>query len=282
MKEEDPETCERDEEVHLISIPRMKRLLTRRAIVAGLGTAAASGLVAATWKHLSKAEDYEPLLDIGDVVGQRIQRIAMLGRGRPLAVEYRADQISLDHPVNGGFGAPWVDKDSGFDQMAARGFKDWRLKLRGLVVKPSEFTLADIRNMPRRTQITMHSCDAGWSAIGQWTGVPLGWLLTHVGMSPRARYVVFYALDKIGGVQLFDSIDLFDAFHPQTILAHRFNGTDLPVGHGAPLRLRVELQIGYKNVKHLERIEVVDSLANVAGGRGGMTEQSGYQWYAGQ
>jgi DMSO/TMAO reductase YedYZ molybdopterin-dependent catalytic subunit len=282
MNDEDKEAPHRDDEVRLISIPRMKRLLNRRAILAGVGAAAGTGLLAATWKHLSNAGDYEPLLDIGDVMGRRLQRIAMLGRGRPLAVEYRADQISLNHPVNGGFGAPWVDKDPGFDRMAARGFKDWRLKLRGLVENPSDFTITDIRNMPKRTQITMHSCDAGWSAIGQWTGVPLGWLLTHVGMSSRARYVVFYAMDKVGGVHMFDSIDLFDAFHPQTILAHRFNGADLPVGHGAPLRLRLELQIGYKNVKHLERIEVVDSLDKVAGGRGGYTQQYGYQWYAGQ
>ena len=266
----------------LVRISQAKKLLTRRSMLAGLGGAAAAGLLAANRTRLSNAEGYQPLLDIGDVMGRRLQRIAMMARGRPLAMEYRPDQISLNHPVKGGFGSAWIEKDPVFDRMAAQGFRDWRLKIRGLIDKPSDFSIVDILGMPKRTQITMHSCDEGWSAIGQWTGVPLGWLLMHVGMSSRAKYIVFYAMDKMASVNVFDSIDLFDAFHPQTILAHRFNGADLPIGHGAPLRLRLELQIGYKNLKHLDRIEAVDSLDKVAAGRGGLYQKFGYQWYAGQ
>jgi DMSO/TMAO reductase YedYZ molybdopterin-dependent catalytic subunit len=266
--------------VRLLSLPQMKRLLTRRALLATVGAVTATSLLATHWSKLSEDSSYQPILDIGDVIGRRLQRLAL--RRRSLAPEYRLDQISLNHPVNGGFGAKYIDPDPAYDRMVAQQFRDWRLKLRGLLEKPSDFSLADIRAMPARTQITMHSCDAGWSAIGQWTGVPLGWMLQQVGISSRARYVVFHAMDRIAGQHIFDSIDLFDAFHPQTILAHRFNGEPLPVGHGAPLRLRLELQIGYKNVKHLEQIEVVDSLEKIAGGRGGYFQTYGYQWYAGQ
>ena len=263
-----------------LSLPQMKRLLTRRKLLLAGGGLAVAGLVAKNRGQLAGAAGYQPLLDVGDGLGRRIQRLAMWGR--PLAPEYRLDQVSPNHPSTGGFGARYIDPDPAYDRMVAERFRNWRLKIAGLVKSPLEVSLEEIRQMPMRTQITMHSCDAGWSAIGQWSGVPLGWLLAHVEMMPRARYIVFHAMDKIGGQPLFDSIDLFDAFHPQTILAHRFNGAPLPVGHGAPLRLRLELQIGYKNLKHIERITVVDSLEKVAAGRGGFYQSYGYQWYAGQ
>jgi DMSO/TMAO reductase YedYZ molybdopterin-dependent catalytic subunit len=263
-----------------LSLPQMKRLLTRRKLLLAGGGLAVAGLVAKNRGQLANAAGYQPLLDVGDGLGRRIQRLAMWGR--PLAPEYRLDQISLNHPSTGGFGARYIDPDPAYDRMVAERFRNWRLKIAGLVKTPLDFSLEEIRQMPVRTQITMHSCDAGWSAIGQWSGVPLGWLLAHVGLMPRARYIVFHAMDKIAGQHLFDSMDLFDAFHPQTILAHRFNGAPLPVGHGAPLRLRLELQIGYKNLKHIERITVVDSLEKIAAGRGGFYQSYGYQWYAGQ
>jgi DMSO/TMAO reductase YedYZ molybdopterin-dependent catalytic subunit len=263
-----------------LSLPQMKRLLTRRKLLLAGGGLAVAGLAVKNWGQLASAAGYQPLLDVGDGLGRRIQRLAMWDR--PLAPEYRPDQISPNHPSTGGFGARYIDPDPAYDRMVAEGFRNWRLKITGLVKTPLDVSLEEIRQMPARTQITMHSCDAGWSAIGQWSGVPLGWLLAHVGLMPQARYIVFHAMDKIAGQHLFDSIDLFDAFHPQTILAHRFNGAPLPVGHGAPLRLRVELQIGYKNLKHIERITVVDSLEKIAAGRGGFYQSYGYQWYAGQ
>ncbi len=128
----------------------------------------------------------------------------------------------------------------------------------------------------------MHSCDEGWSAIAEWTGVQLSRVLALCGILPQARYVVFRCLDTIKGVPMYGSIDLLDAVHPQTILAYQMNGAPLAVGHGAPLRLRVELQIGYKNMKHLQSIELVQSFAEIGRGCGGTAEDAGYQWYAGQ
>jgi DMSO/TMAO reductase YedYZ molybdopterin-dependent catalytic subunit len=263
-----------------ISVAHVRRLLTRRNLLIGGGSAALAGLVASNGDRLSSASGYQPLLDLGDRGGMLIQRMAMKKRG--LAPEYRLDQLSARHPRTGGFGALYIDPDPAYDRLVAERFRSWRLRVDGLVNRPLRASLDDLHQMPARTQITMHSCDQGWSAIGQWTGVPLGWLLSDVGVLPTARYVMFHAMDKMAGRAIFDSIDLFDAFHPQTILAYRFNGEDLPVGHGAPLRLRVELQIGYKNIKHIERISVIDSLAHEGAGRGGLFQEYGFQWYAGQ
>jgi DMSO/TMAO reductase YedYZ molybdopterin-dependent catalytic subunit len=136
--------------------------------------------------------------------------------------------------------------------------------------------------MPVRTQITRHDCVEGWSAIGQWHGVPLKLLLDAVRLRPDARYIVFHCADRFGDVPYYESIDLIDAFHPQTIIAWGMNGDLLPVPNGAPLRLRVERQLGYKHAKYIERIEAVPNLAGLYGGRGGYWEDShDYEWYAG-
>jgi DMSO/TMAO reductase YedYZ molybdopterin-dependent catalytic subunit len=152
-------------------------------------------------------------------------------------------------------------------------------------------SVADLRRLPRRTQITRHDCVEGWSAIGMWTGVPLSLLLKAAAMKPNARYAVFHCADNLTGEpskggeqspgQYYESIDLTDAFHPQTILAYALNGKPLDVPHGAPLRLRVERQLGYKQAKYIERIEITDNFARIAGGRGGYWEDRGYEWYAG-
>jgi DMSO/TMAO reductase YedYZ molybdopterin-dependent catalytic subunit len=136
--------------------------------------------------------------------------------------------------------------------------------------------------MPARTQITRHDCVEGWSAIGQWTGAPLKLLLDAAGLKQSARYIVFHCADRIGGAPYYESIDLIDAFHPQTILAWALNGQMLPVQNGAPLRLRVERQLGYKHAKYVMRAEAVASLAGIGGGKGGFWEdRSDYEWYAG-
>jgi DMSO/TMAO reductase YedYZ molybdopterin-dependent catalytic subunit len=141
------------------------------------------------------------------------------------------------------------------------------------VAAPRSFSLAELKALPRRTQITRHTCEEGWTAIGEWTGVPLSRLLDTVGILPTARFVVFHAHDD-----WVDSIDLLDALHPQTILAYGMNGHDLPLVHGAPLRLRVERQIGYKSMKYIRRIVVTDEFDN--GGAKGNT-QNGWAWYTG-
>ena len=136
--------------------------------------------------------------------------------------------------------------------------------------------------MPSRTQITRHDCVEGWSAIGKWTGAQLGPLLQSVGLKPDARYLMFHCADTLGpDGKYYESIDLIDAFHPQTILAYDMNGATLTEPHGAPLRLRVERQLGYKHAKYVIRIEAVSSFAKMRGGRGGFWEDLGYEWYAG-
>ena len=137
-------------------------------------------------------------------------------------------------------------------RLQSGAFADWRLSVEGRVASPRTFSLADLKALPSRTQITRHTCEEGWTAIGQWTGVPLSAVLDVAGVLPTARFVMFRSYDD-----WIDSIDLLDAFHPQTILAYGMNGGDLPIPHGAPLRLRVERQMGYKSMKYLQRIIVV-------------------------
>ena len=165
-------------------------------------------------------------------------------------------------------------------------FADWRLVVGGMVKTPLSLSLADLKAMPSRTQITRHDCVEGWSAIGKWTGVPLGLVLEQAGLAPGARYAVFHCADDFeqsldGSGRYYESIDLVDAWHPQTILSYAMNGKDLEIAHGAPLRLRVERQLGYKHAKYVMRIELVDSFRNIGSGKGGFWEDRGYEWYAG-
>lgn len=169
-----------------------------------------------------------------------------------------------------------------YQSHVAAGFSDWQLSVRGLVEHPLDFTLANIRALPQRTQITRHDCVEGWSAIGEWTGPQLSLLLDSAGILPAARFIVFRCADNLNGRDYYESVDLVDAFHPQTIVAHSLNGEALPIKNGAPLRMRIERQLGYKHAKYLTGIEAVASLEGIGDGKGGYWEdRSGYQWYAG-
>ena len=164
----------------------------------------------------------------------------------------------------------------------ANGFKDWRLSVEGLVAQPLKLSLDQLRAMPTRTQITRHDCVEGWSAIGQWTGVQLRVLLDQARLLPAARYLVFRCADDFDGTPYYESVDIAAAVHPQTILAWDMNGKPLSVGHGAPIRLRVERQLGYKQAKYVMAVEAVSSLAGIGDGKGGYWEDSAdYQWFAG-
>jgi DMSO/TMAO reductase YedYZ molybdopterin-dependent catalytic subunit len=167
----------------------------------------------------------------------------------------------------------------------ANQFADWRLKVDGLVEKPLEFTMAQLQALPSRTQITRHDCVEGWSCIGQWKGVRLSHLLNMARLKPEAKFVVFHCLDQMDEdddeTMYYESAELDDAFHEQTILAYELNGKPVPVENGAPLRARIERQLGYKQPKYLYRIELVDSFAKIAGGKGGYWEDQGYNWYGG-
>ena len=171
-----------------------------------------------------------------------------------------------------------------YRMLAANGFAEYRLEVSGLVSHPGNFSLADLRALPSRTQITRHDCVEGWSAIAKWKGARLAALLEVVRPQPEARFVVFHCADLMeddGTDFYYESIDLEDAFHPQTILAYEMNDAALPIANGAPIRMRIERQLGYKHAKYVMRIELVESFDKIAGGKGGYWEDQGYQWFAG-
>jgi DMSO/TMAO reductase YedYZ molybdopterin-dependent catalytic subunit len=176
--------------------------------------------------------------------------------------------------------------DATYRQMAQSGFRDYRLSVTGLVDTPQSLSLAELTALPSRTQITRHDCVEGWSCIAKWQGVPLGTVLTQAKPKLTARYAVFHCFDAIerglsGEVFYYESINLIDAYHAQTILAYAMNGAPLPVANGAPLRLRVERQLGYKMAKYVHTIELTDSIAGLGFGKGSYWADRGYEWYAG-
>lgn len=237
-------------------------------------------LTAALWLPGCDQRESAPALRTLFGTGERFTMATqrLLLRHKPLVREYAMSDVSLTFPSNG----TSLPKGGIYQEWMERNFRDWRLTVDGLVQRPLSVSLPQLRAMPYRRQITQHNCDEGWSAIGQWAGVPLSFLLDTAGLRPEARFIIFHCSDRIRDVSYYESIDLFDAYHPQTILAYEMNGQPLPIKHGAPLRLRVELQIGYKNAKYVERIEVAERLDHVGGGRGGYWEDKGFQWYAGQ
>lgn len=209
----------------------------------------------------------------------RVQRLVVPREA--LAPEYEVADISPDFKPNGSIDPSASD----YVALKQAGFVNYRLEVGGLVERPLSLSLAELRARPARTQITKHDCVEGWTAIGQWTGVRLETLLDEAGLKPGARYIVFHCFDALtqteDGPRYYESIDLIDARHPQTILAYDMNGEVLGVPHGAPLRLRVERQLGYKHAKYVRRIEAVASFDQIEGGRGGYWEDRGYEWYAG-
>lgn len=196
-----------------------------------------------------------------------------------LAHEFRPDQISPIFRANGTANPNTPE----YKALWRKGFADWRLRVDGEVDSPLSLSLSQLRTLPHREQITRHDCVEGWSAIGKWRGVPLKTLLDGAKLRQSARYIVFHCADTMGnGSGYYESIDLVDAFHPQTILAFALNDHPLSVANGAPLRLRVERHLGYKQAKYLMRIEAVSRLAAIGRGKGGYWEDhAGYDWYAG-
>jgi len=254
----------------------MSDTITRRSILGGV---AAAGAVLGGCGRIDSKSPAPQLLDLADGFSRHVQRLLL--SGRPLVRELPAAQISRSFPVTGTAMPPGED----YQRLLANEFRDWSLRVDGLVDRPIALTLAQLQSLPARTQVTLHQCDEGWSAVAQWTGVQLSRVLELSGLKKNARYCVFHCLDiaPLDGNYYYESLDLLDAMHPQTILAYGMNGKSLPVEHGAPLRLRVELQIGYKNAKYVDRIEVVDSLQPIGKGCGGWWEDFDHAiWYAGQ
>ena len=247
------------------------RLITRRhMLITAAGSAAALFLPGCSRKL---PPSYGNLLRMGDTPTYAAHRALL--NGKALAKEYtRADITSFPAIGTVDPGDPATRKpNETYRQLQKGGFADWRLTIEGWVERPGSYSLSDLKRFPARTQITRQSCEEGWSAIAEWTGVPLSLILNAAGMLPSARFVSYYSYDE-----LEDSMDLIDALHPQTMLAYGMNGNDLPVPHGAPVRMRVETQLGYRSMKYLERIVVKDDFDD--GGEKGNI-RNGWSWYAG-
>jgi DMSO/TMAO reductase YedYZ molybdopterin-dependent catalytic subunit len=246
----------------------MKSVSRRGWIMAGVaaGSAAAYRLAA---QHNLLPPDGSGIWAPGHSLTYGVQR--MLTR-HSLAREFPRGMISPSPFANGG-----PPGDEAYGRHQAAGFADWRLAVDGLVARPAAFSVADLRSFPARRQITHLACEEGWSFIAEWTGVPLSYLLEKVGAEPAAKYVVYFSIQT----DWWDSVDIAEAVHPQTLIAYGMNGGVLPPGHGGPLRVRVPRQLGYKSVKYITRLTVTDSLKEFGRGMGSSAAEFGYSWYNG-
>lgn len=248
----------------------MTGISRRKLITSGLATAAGLGVAARLADRYGLIPpDYGGIYGAGETLTYAAQRLLMSRHS--LAREFNRSDISKAFPVNGE-----PPENETYQRLMARGFEDWRLTVDGLVARPVRFSLAELQHLPSRTQITHQACEEGWSFIAEWTGVPLSDVLNLAGVRREAKYVVFFPFDVN-----WDSLDMADAWHPQTLLAYAMNGQELPAPHGAPVRLRVARQLGYKSVKYLSRITVTDTLKNIGSGLGSISPEIGYSWYAG-
>ena len=246
-------------------------LITRRGLIMGAGAGLLSGCDSVQENPLGRK-----LLLSSEKIHEPLQRL-LIGRTAK-AVEYRRDQMSPFFRTNG----TRMPDTPAYQALLDGHFADWRLRIDGLVARPLALTLLQLRAVPAQTQITRHDCVEGWSAIAKWKGVPLAEIVHRAEPRPEAKYVVFYCMDTDSDASnYYESIDLVDANHPQTILAYEMNDHALPIEHGAPLRLRVETQLGYKQAKYIRKIELVSSFKNIQKGKDGYWEDQGYEWYAG-
>jgi DMSO/TMAO reductase YedYZ molybdopterin-dependent catalytic subunit len=251
----------------------MSASISRRKLITGLTVAGgAAGLTVAARiadRYGLIPPDWGGVYGPGETLTYACQRV--LTSGHSMAREFNRSEISKVAPVSGE-----PPKSDPYQRLLAGNFADWRLAVDGMVARPASFSLADLKRLPARTQITEQICEEGWSFVAEWTGVAVSDMLNAVGVLPHAKYVVVFPFDDA-----WDSVDMQDALHPQTLVAYGMNGQELPARHGAPARLKVPRQMGYKSVKYLSRITVTDTLKNIGTGRGSAAPDAGYSWYAG-
>ena len=245
----------------------------------GAGLASLGGLWLTACDRLTQNPASNRVIASAEGLTRRAQHLVV---GEALAREFSPADISADFRPNGSVNPA----DPDYRTHVAEGFANWRLVVDGLVDRPLSLSLAELQAQPSRTQITRHDCVEGWSSIAKWTGARLGPLLDKAGVKANARYIVLHCADTLeqtldGSGVYYESIHLADAHHPQTLLAYAMNDQPLPVAHGAPVRLRVERQLGYKQAKYVMRIEAVEDFAHIGRGKGGFWEDRGYEWYAG-
>jgi DMSO/TMAO reductase YedYZ molybdopterin-dependent catalytic subunit len=251
----------------------MNKVSRRKFVTAGLAaTAGVSGLAAAA--TLAKRYGLVPpdsggLYGPGETLTYAAQRLLTT---HSLAREFPRSMISKVPFPNEV--APLSDD---FKHSQVSGFADWRLSIDGLVARPASLSLSDLKSLPVRSHITEVVCEEGWSYVAEWIGTPLSDVLDAMGILPQARYIVYFSIQP----DWWDSLDMADALHPQTLLTYAMNGADLPVGFGGPLRMRVPRQLGYKNVKFINRLTVADSVKRFGKGLGSASPEAGYAWYAG-
>ena len=248
-------------------ISRRKLITTGIAATAGLAGLTVADRLAHSYGLIPP--DHGGLYGPGETLTYAAQRLLTK---HSLAREFPRSMISKSPFANAT--APPNDR---FKRLQTSGFSDWRLSVDGMVARPGLFSLSDLKGLPMRSQITEVVCEEGWSYIAEWIGTPLVEVLNAVGPLPQARYVAYFSIDS----EWWDSIDMGDALHPQTLLTWGFNDGDLPVGFGGPLRMRVPRQLGYKNVKYITRLTVTDSLKHFGKGLGSASPEAGYSWYAG-
>ncbi|MEO6579800.1 MAG: molybdopterin-dependent oxidoreductase [Sphingomicrobium sp.] len=247
--------------------------MNRRQLLGGMSLGA-GGLLLGGCDKLTTEPNVRKLLIGAEKLHMHSQRLLASGEAR----EYRPDQMSPVFRVNGNS----RPASAAWEAHALSNFANWRLVVDGLVGRPLQLSLHDLGAFRQRAQITRHDCVEGWSAIGKWQGPLLSDILMAAKLTDRAKYIVFHCADDSGGKAFYESIDLYDAFHPQTIMALLMNDRRLDAGHGAPVRLRAERHLGYKQAKYVMRIEARDRIDNLYGGKGGYWEDSsGYAWYAG-
>jgi DMSO/TMAO reductase YedYZ molybdopterin-dependent catalytic subunit len=251
----------------MTDLSRRKLIWTGLAATAG---AAGLGVVArVAQKYGLVPPDHGGIYGLGETLTYASQRL--LTR-HSLAREFTRSQISKPPLAN-----EIPPFNEAFKRLQGGGFAEWQLSVNGMVDRPASFSLAQLKSYPSRSQITQLVCEEGWSYIAEWIGVPLSHVLNVVGIHPQARYVVYFSIDP----GWWESIDMADALHPQTLLTYGMNGDELPVGNGGPLRLRLPRQLGYKSVKFITHLTVADSLKGFGKGLGSASPEGGYAWYAG-
>jgi len=251
----------------MTDISRRKIILSGLAATAGVAGLGAAARIAKKYGLIPP--DHGGIYGPGETLNYAFQRLVAR---HSLAREFPRNQIS-ERPFPNEIAPP----SEAFKHLQAGGFIDWRVSVDGMVDRPGSFSLDQLRSYPRRSQITEVACEEGWSYVAEWTGVRLSHVLSIVGVRPQAKYVVYFSIEP----DWWDSLDMDEAMHPQTFLTYGMNDSDLPVGHGGPLRMRVPRQLGYKSVKFITRLTLTDNLKKLGKGLGSAAPEAGYAWYAG-